>query len=125
MMERFPRYGFEHFFQLSFKDGGLTEGQFHALYEQAIDRKAEENKFIAKLHGFEIKSGPAGAGAGANDHRDAAYHEEINEFNYNGDPASVAHLTPEQREILTQKLMGQMKKDAKNLEMPKPGMGNR
>ena len=124
-MERFPRYGFEHFFQLRFKDGGLTEGQFHALYEQAIDRKAEDNRFLAKLHGFEIKSGPAGAGRS----RDEKYHNdtdtEINEFNYNGDPASVAHLTPEQREILTQKLMGLMKKDAKNLEMPKPGMGNR
>ena len=122
-MERFPRYGFEHFFQLSFRDGGLTEGQFHALYEQAIDRKAEDNRFLAKLHGFEIKGG-AGVGSGAGG-RDESYREEINEFNYNGDPASVAHLTPEQREILTQKLMGQMKKDAKNLEMPKPGMGNR
>ena len=123
-MERFPRYGFEHFFQLRFKDGGLTEGQFHALYEQAVARTVDENKFLAKLHGFEIKGG-SGAGSGAGDHADQPDHEEINEFNYNGDPASVAHLTPEQREILTQKLMGQMKKDAKNLEMPKPGMGNR
>jgi len=104
---------------LSFKEGGLTEGQFQVLYEQAVDREAAKNKFWAKLHGFEIKDsarskqGETGSG----------YHEEVNEFNYNGDPASVAHLSPEEREELTRKLMGQMKKDAANLEMPKPNAG--
>lgn len=67
------------------------------MYERSQKRQFLEYKFIAKMHGCELKD------------PDGFQSNNIDDINYNGDPESVAHLSDEQKEALTQKLMSQFK----------------
>ena len=58
------------------------------LYEQTLKRENEQREFLAAIHGAEFKK-----------------ESNSENFGYNGDPESVKHLSDEQKEELTRKLM--------------------
>jgi len=91
-------YKLNDFYCRSFKDGGVTLGQLSVLYEQAQKRIIEHNKFLAAIHGVDVKDSPA-----------AAKPDKPDGFMF-GDPEDYKNMPMEQRTALTQKMLGAHKR---------------
>ena len=116
-METYPQYRFEDFYRKHFYQGGLTLPQVQILYKTSVRRKNDEYIFLAGIHGIDIskdvrQESQSSAGEQAP--------KEMTLFTF-GDPKEYEHLTPEQRQELTEKMMlqhqqwsGQVLKGKKN-----------
>ncbi len=99
-------YRLEHFYQRSFKEGGVTFGQLFVLFEHAQKREADRYKIQAMMHGAETKdASPATA-------------TEAKPFMF-GDPDDYKNLPPEEQKDLTNKMMGMHKQWANKPMHPK------
>ena len=97
---KYPQYSLRHIFYFSFKQGGLTRGQFEHLYSYAQECRREEFELSAKANGFEIKYEPNHA-KNVTDNTDEFAGCVV------GDPKSSAHLTPEQKKRWAEKAKSQ------------------
>lgn len=86
-------------FRSSYRDGGLTFQQMECMFDSCIKDKNQEYRIIGAFHGIEVgekKSVPKNQlPAGV----DKAEHFVF------GDPNDYAHLSQEEREDLTRKMM--------------------
>ncbi|MFZ3044707.1 MAG: hypothetical protein WA151_02235 [Desulfatirhabdiaceae bacterium] len=75
------------------------------MFKHAQKRRSEDIEIQAAMHG--IKMNLKGAAPGAT-------HSDSDVLEYNGDPESVKHLSPEQRKAMTDSLLGKHTKAFKN-----------
>lgn len=90
-------------FMVGFKEGGLTYFQIETLFENAMRIKNQEYKIIGAFHGISFDDEKAVSSAelpeGVSDPRKFVF----------GDPNSYEKLGQEEREKLTQEMMGNHK----------------
>ena len=102
-------YRLSDFYQRSFKDGGVTFGQLTVLFEHAQRREVDKRKFQAAIHGAEIKDAPA------------VVDKKTDSFMF-GDPDDYKDMPVEERQKLTDIMMGKHKQWGQNPINPKrPG----
>lgn len=89
----------DDFFRKSFCEGGITIKQFRALYEELQDIKYDEFKAQARMHGAEFKD----------DKKSTSTKHVDPEVPLFGDPSEYDHMSEEERENLTKKMMGKHK----------------
>lgn len=83
----------------SFREGGITIKQFNALFEQLQKIEYDKFKIQAKMQGIEFKDDKNGAGMTDVDPAVPLFK----------DPSEYEGMTEEERESLTQKMMGKHK----------------
>lgn len=96
-------YRLEHFYQRSFKEGGVTFGQLLTLYEHAQKREIERYKFQAMMHGAEPKDDPPPM---------ISSEKKDSPFMF-GDPDDYKNMSPEGQKDLTDKMLSAHKLWAK------------
>lgn len=99
ILHYYPSVNLQQFI-IGFKKGGLTYTQIETLYELAEKERSEEYKIIGAFHGIDLsgeKSVPKNE-----------LPEGVNEAKHFvfGDPDAYKGYTQEQKEELTQKMMG-------------------
>ena len=105
ILHEYPFTNISHFTS-SFKDGGLTEPQVETLYYEAVQRINRQNILTASFHGIEISDNASSTGSGV------VRSEELPPGVSNpktfvfGDPDAYKDLSVDQREQLTQEMMG-------------------
>ena len=95
-------YRLEHFYQRSFKEGGVTFGQLLALYEHAQKREIERHKFQAIMHGAEPKESSMVS----------SERKDSRPFMF-GDPDDYKNMPSEEQKDLTEKMLSAHKLWAK------------
>ena len=92
----------QHIHCLSFNEGGLTFSQFGCLFDCAVNRKNAEYKFLAAIHGLDK--------AAKEDVKGTPHREEAKkgEFLFKK-PEEYAHMSQEEREAETEKIMKKVK----------------
>ena len=100
----------------------MTRGQLEVLFNSSQKRENRYLEFLARIHGCKLKRSNArgqsdamsnaGGNAGSDLSGDMSFEDSVQRFGYNGDPNSVKHLSQEQREELTRKMMADFKKRA-------------
>jgi hypothetical protein len=99
-MQFYSQYRLEDFYQKHYWQGGVTLNQVHVLYEQAIKRKNEEYRFFALLHG-------ADPDADGTERQDNSHKQQNSQsLPLFQDPEKYSHLSKEERDELTAKMMG-------------------
>ncbi len=96
-------YRLEHFYQRSFKEGGVTFGQLLVLYEHAQKREAERFRFQAMMHGAEPKDSSSIVSSEKKASRPFMF----------GDPDDYKNMSPEGQKDLTDKMLNAHKLWAK------------
>jgi len=102
-------YRLEHFYQRSFKQGGVTLSQLTVLFKHAQKREADRLKFQAALHGAKVDAAPETK-------PDLA--KEKKPFMF-GDPDDYAKMPMDVRKKLTEKMMGAHKRWGQNPISPR------
>jgi hypothetical protein len=102
-MHYYPSYRLEDFYQKSFKQGGLTAGQINVLYGNYIKQINSEFKFQAALQGIDLDK------TGKSTSRVTPKQSSTNALPLFGSPEDYAHLSEEERQEMTQKMMGKHK----------------
>jgi len=105
-MEFYPQYRLEDFYRKHFWQGGLSLSQVQALYKHAVERKEQEYNFYAKLHGFDLDKATAQKTTETSRASEQPANQSLPIF---GDPESYKHMSKEERDDLTKKMMGQHK----------------
>lgn len=95
-MEFYPQYRFEDFYRKHYWQGGLALSQVQALYKHAMGRKNDEYRFYALLHGADLDT----------TQQQQPANQSLPIF---GDPESYKNMSKEERDNLTNKMMGQHK----------------
>lgn len=90
-------------FTESFKDGGLTYTQVNCMYVNILKKRSEKMKFLAAIQGIDI-SGKSGETPVSRDELPEGI-ENPKEFVF-GNPDSYDKMSDEEKEKLTQKMMG-------------------
>jgi hypothetical protein len=96
-LENYPSYRLEDVYRKSFKDGGLTILQIHALFEDTQKRKLKDWRFQCRIHGINPDGKQPSAPTSQGD------------TPLFGDPSEYEHLSEEQKQALTEKMMGKHK----------------
>ena len=118
-MERFPQYNLNHFYSLSFLEGGLTLDQAHILFKHSMEREADKEynrmKFIANLIGADTGDEKKSK----NNLEEAEKQQELPVFR---DPNEYDNMSEEERKKLTEQMMSKHKKwvNNENLGNKKP-----
>jgi hypothetical protein len=88
-----PQYSLNHYFYLSFRDGGLTYSQIKGLYDTLGDRDYDRLVWEAALHGVDLKKTcpRTSSTKSSTNHSDGLFQ----------DPAAYEHLSVEERERQT------------------------
>ena len=108
-MEIYSQYRLEDFFQKHSWQGGLTLPEVQVLYSCAMKRANEEREFQMALRGFDPKSASSSSNnkEAANQSQKQPQHQDMPIF---GDPKEYEHMTQEEKDQLTQKMMCSHKK---------------
>lgn len=91
-------YRLEHFYTLSFLDGGVTKSQLIELYSQLVKLQNQEVEFNAALHGADI-SGSKEPTAGESK---TPQKQSLPVF---GDPSEYENLSDAEKEQRTSEMM--------------------
>lgn len=99
-MEMYPQYRLEDFYIKHFYEGGLTLGQVKALYELGTQRKINEFKFQAMIHGIDLSK------HSKNNPPPKQKDKEVIQSPFMfGNPEDYSHMSKEEKEELTQKML--------------------
>ena len=96
VLSEYPQFGLEHFFKLSYREGGLTRGQLKVLFSEYERKENEKRKFEILLHGGKIDDDETTT-VQANNLKNKSF--------VFGAPEDYAHMTKEEKEELTRKMM--------------------
>lgn len=103
ILHYYPSVKLEQFYS-SFKKGGLTYYQIETLFELSSKHRMEEYEIIGAFHGISPSNKDVVPKSqlpeGVSDHKKFVF----------GDPDSYKNLSSEERENLTQEMMGNHKK---------------
>ena len=94
-------------FSIPYLKGGLTYNQIQCMYDCAMKERNREYEVIGAFHGVSV-----GKGSSVNKNEIPAGVEE-DQFIFK-DPSAYAHMTQEEREELTQKMLGNHQRWAGN-----------
>ena len=94
-MRCYQQYNLDNFYNLHYYEGGLATAQVTRMFNYIIEEKNEEIIFQAALRGIKLK-----------DPKAPQKDEVVPMF---GDPDSYDELSDEEREELTQDMMGKHK----------------
>ena len=109
-MAIYPQYRFDHFFRLSYIEGGLTIQQVQALYETYCKRIHEEREFLAAIHGIDTKGGDK--------KKDADQIEQKQGLPLFRDPSEYEGMTQEEKNKITQEMMGKHRGWVNSMSLP-------
>lgn len=110
-MRKYHQYKFENFFQLRFYEGGLTTDQVSAMYKSIVEEQNEDIRFQAALRGVTLKDG---GNESPSNSKQTKSEPVVPLF---GDPDSYNHLSDEERNVLTQKMMAKHRNWVQNMHM--------
>lgn len=106
MLRFYPGYRLEHFYTLSFREGGLTWGQVTALYEmmchltnEITELKNHELEFQAAIHGAKLESKPSRKVNSESDNISPIFQS----------PEAYANMSQEEKDKMTEKMMSMHK----------------
>lgn len=107
-MHHYPSYRLEDFYYKSFKEGGVTFDQLGFLYENYINYKNEEYKFLAALQGIDLDKEQSKI-QNRNSKPGQSSLRNNNTVPLFGNPEDYQHLTDEEKKEMTEKMMGKHK----------------
>ena len=90
-------------FTNSYKQGGLTYGQVDCMYTKMLKKRADNMRFLAAIQGIDIVD-KSGEKVVSRDELPEGV-ENAKEFVF-GDPDSYTKMSDEEKEKLTQKMIG-------------------
>ena len=99
-------YKIENFYRYSIFQGGLTREQFNCLYDAYQTKIVRDREFLAAIHGVTLEKSSS---ASSKDQQSAT--SKVPLF---GDPEDYKDLSEQEKEELTQKMIGQHKVWADN-----------
>ena len=88
-------------FTSSFKDGGLTYSQVNCMYTKTLKKRSDHMKFLAAIQGIDISK--SGQKVTADELPEGI--DSPKEFVF-GDPDAYKNMSNEDKDVLTQKMMG-------------------
>ena len=91
-------YRLDDFYRKTYLDGGITMEQANGLYEEIQKVKENEYKLQASMHGIEMKDGPVT--------QSDVDSQKVPLF---GDPEAYKDMSEQEKENLTQKMLGKHK----------------
>lgn len=106
-MEFYPQYRFEDFYRKHYWQGGLALSQVQALYKHAMERKSNEYRFYALLHGADLDKSSSTSKQSDNSTPSQPQQPANQSLPIFGDPESYKHMSKEERDELTNKMMSQ------------------
>lgn len=95
----------DDFFRKSFCEGGITVKQFNALFDELQGIEYDKFKLDGRLHGVEFKDDKSGNSKNSN-FSDAHVDPEVPLFK---DPSDYDSMTEDEKNSMTQKMMGKHK----------------
>lgn len=107
-MENFPQYKLADFFNKRYYQGGLHVFQVQLMFEHSMERKHNENRFLAGLQGIDLdkemkKKGHRTQSESLDDQQQK---QDLPLFK---DPDEYDNMSQEERDKLTQQMMGKHK----------------
>lgn len=99
VIQEYPGYRLDAVYRRSFKDGGLTILQIHTLYDHITKRRLEDLKFQCRIHGIDPDANQSPS-------RKSSQSEANSNVPLFGDPSQYEHMSQEERDALTARMMG-------------------
>ena len=99
-------YTVDHFYKYHSFQGGLTKKQFDFLYDAYQSKLAREYEFQAALHGTSLKGGKK--------QRKKEPQSDNTKVPLFSDPEEYTNISPEEREKMTQAMLGKHRSWAAN-----------
>lgn len=113
-MQYYPQYRLEDFYKKHYWQGGITLNQTKILYEQALLRELDSRKFQASIHGIDLNDKEQNkASEQSTDNYKIVPSQKNQSLPIFQDPKEYEHLSTEEKEKLTQKMIGKHRKWAK------------
>lgn len=107
-MENFPQYKLHDFFQKHYYQGGVHIYQVQFMYEHIMERKYNEHRFLAGVHGIDLDKelGKKGQKTESETLDDQQKKQDLPLFK---DPDEYDNMSEEERERITQEMKSKHK----------------
>ena len=109
-METYSQYRFEDFYRKHYYEGGLALCQVNLLYDTALERKKQHFHFMAALQGVDLDKERESSQFTQDDDNNAPQAQQSAQNFLFGDPKQYEHMSAEEKDALTQKMMRYHKK---------------
>lgn len=105
VLQEYPSYRLDDVYRKTFKDGGLTILQIHALFDHIQKRKLDDLKFQCRIHGIDPDGKQKQSRSRSSSQPTA--NPDVPLF---GDPSQYDNMSQEERNALTARMMGAHKR---------------
>ena len=112
MLRHYPAYRIEDFYIKTYREGGLTYQQFIFMHEMADEAEYDQNRFVAAIHGIDIEAEADNTSPLVSDSPRKSSTPSSMLFR---DPKEYSHLSDQERQELTEKMLGHWRPMGSNL----------